>query len=239
MNGYRVVVVSTALCAVLAGAPAWVCAQGGASLSGKVLFEGEAPAAKEIQFGAEKQCALLHQHAPTAEDVVVNSNHTLRWVLVYVKEDVPDDYPVPTEPVVMNQVGCLFIPHVVAVRVGQPVTFLNDDPVLHNVRGMSKLMQAFNVAQPVKGMKATKTFSKPEIGMKLKCDVHFWMTGYLHVLPHPFFAVTGEDGTFAIAGVPPGTYTLEAWHETLGTQAQSVTMTDSSALTLDFTFRTP
>jgi len=209
----------------------------GGTVSGKVVFEGTPPPVKEIQFGAEKQCALGHQHPPTYEDIVVNGNGTVKWVLVRVVEDVPGDYPAPTEPVVVDQHGCVFSPHVTAARVGQPVEFHNDDPLLHNVRGASKQSQGFNIAQPVQGSKTARVFKKPEIGMLVKCDVHFWMASYLHILPNPFFAVTGEDGTFTISGLPAGAYTIEAWHEKLGTQTQHVTVTDGQTALVDFTFK--
>lgn len=210
----------------------------GGTVSGRVVFEGAPPPVKEIQFGAEKPCALGHQHPPTYEGIVVNGHGALKWVLVRVVEDVPGDYPAPTEPVVVDQRGCVFVPHVAAARVGQPVAFHNNDPLLHNVRGASKQRQGFNIAQPVQGSKTTRVFQQPEIGMLVKCDVHFWMTSYLHVLPNPFFAVTGDDGTFTISGLPAGAYTLEAWQEKLGTQAQRVTVTEGQAAPVNFTFKT-
>jgi plastocyanin len=218
----------------LAG-PAWA----GGTIAGKVVFEGTPPPPKAIQFGAEKQCALAHQHgAPTVEDIVVNDNGTLKWVLVRLTE-VAGEFPVPTEPVVIDQQGCVFLPHVSLARVGQPVEFRNSDPVLHNVRGASKQKQGFNVAQPVQGSKTTRIFKNPEIGMLLRCDVHFWMASYLHVLPHPFAAVTQAEGTFTISDVPAGTYTLEAWHEKLGTQTQQVTVEDGGSSEVVFTYAAP
>ncbi len=225
--------------AVAALAHASVAWAAGGTVSGKVVFEGTPSPAKEIQFGAEKQCALGHEHPPTYEDIVVNGNGTLKWVLVRVVEDVPGDYPVPTEPVVVDQHGCVFSPHVTAARVGQPVEFRNDDPLLHNVRGASKQSQAFNIAQPVQGSKTARVFKKPEIGMLVKCDVHFWMTSYLHILPNPFFAVTGDEGTFTISGLPAGTYTIEAWQEKLGAQTQQVTVAEGQAAPVAFTFKSP
>ena len=222
------------------GALAWAGAAWagpGGSVTGRVVFEGTPPPAKEIQFGAEKPCALAHQHPPTYEDIVVNGNGTLKWVLVYVKDAVPGEFPAPTEPVVIDQQGCMFAPHVSAARVGQPVEFRNNDPVLHNVRGASKQRQGFNIAQPMQGSKTTRVFKAPEIGMPLKCDVHFWMAAYVHVLEQPFYAVTQDDGAFAITGLPAGAYTLEAWHEKLGTRTQAVTVTDGQAAPATFTFK--
>ena len=215
-------------------------AGGGGTITGTVKFSGTPPPPTPINFGAEKQCALVHGTTPpNVEDVVINSNGTVRDVLIYVTGEVPGQYAAPTEPLVFEQRGCIFVPHVGAVMVGQPVEVRNDDPILHNVRAQSKLGQSFNVAQPVQGMKTAKVFQKPEIGMSLKCDVHFWMTAFLHILPHPFFGVTGEEGTVVIRNLPAGTYTLEAWHEKLGSQTHSVTVKDGETTPIEFVFKSP
>ena len=212
----------------------------GSTVTGKAVFTGTPPAPQPIAFGAEKQCALVHgDHAPAKEDLVVNPNGTVRDVLVYVTDAVPGEFTPPAEPLVFEQRGCVFAPHVGAVMAGQPIEVRNDDPVLHNVRAQSKLGQSFNIAQPVQGMKTTKVLKKPEVGIPLKCDVHFWMTAYLHVLAHPFFAVTGEDGAFTLSGLPPGTYALEAWHPTLGAQRATVTVRDAETQTVEFAFANP
>ncbi len=210
----------------------------GATLTGKVTFEGTLPAPKPINFGAEKQCASMHgDKMPVNEDLVVNPNQTVKGVLVYVKEGVTGEYAAPAEPVIIDQSGCVFAPHVAAVMAKQKVTLKNSDPVLHNVRSSSKLNKAFNIAQPIQGMMTHKTFDQPEIGIKLKCDVHFWMTGIIHVLNHPFFAVTGNEGSFTIKDLPPGTYTIESWHETLGAQTQQVTVTGTETTEVNFTLK--
>ena len=204
-------------------------------VTGKVTYSGPPVVPQPINFGAEKQCAEVHgDKMPVNEDLVINPNGTVKWALVRIQEDVPGDYPVPTDPVLIDQTGCTFVPHVSSVRAGQPVEFKNSDAVLHNVRGFSKLGQSFNVAQPIQGMKTKKTFALPEPEMPIKCDVHFWMIGYLHIMPNPFYAITGDDGTFAIKGLPAGTYTLELWHEKLGSQTQTITVKDGETETADF-----
>ncbi len=219
---------------VLAPVPAR--AEGG-TVSGKVVFEGQAPAPQPIHFGAERQCALMHgDKMPVNEDLVVNPNGTVRWTLVYVKEGVTGPYTAPDEAVVIDQVGCVFVPHAAAAMKGQKVTFKNSDPVLHNVRDMPKMSKAFNIAQPVQGMTTTKTIDTAETGIQLRCDVHFWMRSYLHVLDHPFYAVTGEDGTFELKGLPPGDYVIEAWHEKLGTRTASVKIEEGKGATADLIF---
>lgn len=206
----------------------------GAGVTGKVMYQGEPVPQKSINFGAEKQCALMHgDKMPLAEEIVVNSNGTLKSALVYIKEEVPNTQA-PTTSVAVDQHGCVFSPHVAAAMVGQPVDFINSDALLHNVRTVSKANKLFNIAQPVQGMKTTKKFDQPEVGIQLRCDVHFWMVSYLHVLPHPYFAVTGEDGSFSIQGLPAGTYTLELWHEKLGTQSQTITVQEGESKAIDF-----
>lgn len=222
---------------IVAGMPV-AHAQAGGTVAGQVTFEGAPPARKTIEFGAERQCALGHTHPPQQEDLVITDG-AVQWVLVYVKDGLTGEFPAPTDPVVIDQRGCLFLPHVAVARVGQPVEFRNSDPVLHNVRGKSSQAQGFNVAQPIQGMKTTKTLKKPEVGMLLRCDVHFWMASYLHVLTHPFFAVTGGDGVFTISGLPAGTYTLEAWHEKFGVRTQTVTVQDGQSASVEFRYATP
>lgn len=221
-------------------APGLARAQATGTVQGQVSFQGSPPKPAPINFGAEKQCAALHKGKPVfTEEIVVNPNGTLRYVLVRVASEVKGSFAPPKTPAVVDQKGCVFVPHVTAAMVGQTVSFPNGDPLLHNVRVMSNKGQGFNIAQPIQGMKYDRVFKTPEIGIQLKCDVHFWMSAYLHVLPHPFFAVTGSDGSFKIAGLPPGTYTLEAWHEKLGTQSAKVTIGAGEVKTVNFAFRGP
>src|SRR3990167_4915715 len=186
-----------------------------ATVTGKVMFEGTAPEPKPINFGAEKQCAMMHgDKMPVDESVVVNANKTVKWALVYVK-DAKGEYKTPETAVEIDQNGCTFSPHAIAAMKGQKITFKNGDPVLHNVRSNSKINKAFNIAQPIQGMTTSKSFAEEEIGIQIRCDVHFWVSAYVHVLSHPFFAVTGDDGSFVIKDLPAGTYTVEVWHEKL------------------------
>ncbi|MDP3703171.1 MAG: carboxypeptidase regulatory-like domain-containing protein [Candidatus Omnitrophota bacterium] len=224
------------------GVAAWgppAVAADGATVSGSVTFSGPAPARQPVNFGAEKQCALMHGTPPLNDEVVVNPDGTLRGVVVFVAGEVAGTYAPPTEPVVVDQHGCLFLPRIVAAMVGQPIEFRNDDPVLHNVRAMSKKRQSFNIAQPIQGMKTVKMFKEPELAVPIKCDVHFWMVGSLHIFSHPFFAVTGDGGAFTLKGLPAGTYTLEAWHEKLGTQTQTITVQEGGPTQVTLTFSTP
>jgi hypothetical protein len=114
---------------------------------------------------------------------------------------------------------------------------INSDDTLHNVHGLAKANKEFNAGQPIQGMKMTHTFSTKEVMVPFKCDVHGWMNAWVGVLDHPYYAVTGADGTFSLKGLPPGTYTVEAWHEKLGTQIQMVTIGGKESKDVAFTFR--
>lgn len=213
-----------------------VAASGAAEVTGVAKFSGEAPAQKKIKMGADPVCQQQHAEAVYEERVVVNDNGTLRNVFVYVKEGVSGQHAVPTSPVTLDQAGCQYKPHVAGIQAGQALQITNSDATLHNVNAKPTANRPFNVAQPVKGMKTEKKFAKPEIMVRFKCNVHPWMSAYLGVVDHPFFAVTGDDGSFTIPGLPDGSYVLEAWHETYGTQTQSVTVAGGKTASVEFSF---
>jgi plastocyanin len=207
-----------------------------AVIAGIVAFQGTPPKPKDINFGPEKVCASLHPDKPPVyETLVVNGNGTLKWAVVGIRGKVAGDYPPPQKPAVVDQVGCIFLPHVVGAQVGQEVEFHNSDPVTHNVRATATRNLSFNNNFAPKSVTKTR-FDSPEVGIPLKCDIHFWMSAYINVFPHPFFAVTGDDGSFVISGVPPGTYTFVAWHESFKTQTQTVTVKAGEVKEIDFTF---
>jgi plastocyanin len=194
------------------------------SVTGTITFEGTAPAPAPIRMNSDPNCAKQGGPA-TIESLVVGEGGSLQNVFVYVKDGLGTlRFPVPSAPVVLDQKGCRYIPHVFGIQVGQPLSIVNDDPTLHNIHAVPKANGEFNTGQPLQGMKTTHTFSTKEVMVPFKCDVHGWMNAYVGVLDHPFFAVTGADGSFALKGLPPGTYTIEAWHEKLGTQTQTVTI---------------
>ena len=223
----------------LAEAPANVqpAAGGSASIRGTVHFEGTPPAPEKIKMDADPVCQQQHTSPMYSEEVVVNDNKTLKNVFVYVKEGVKGPFPAPTTPATMTQMGCWYQPHVFGLQVDQPFDIVNADATLHNVNAKPTSNPPFNIAQPVKGMKSTKKFSKPEVMVTFKCNVHPWMHAFAGVLDHPFFSVTGTDGAFAISGLPAGTYTIAAWHEKYGTQTQTVTVGDGESTSVDVTFK--
>lgn len=206
------------------------------ALAGVIRFDKAPPKPKTVNFGAEIQCAKLHKTPPPLETLVVNPNGTVKWMLVSIKGEVPGDYKAPAEPAVIDQSGCMFVPHVLALMEGQAVEFRNSDPVTHNVRGSPKRSTAFNLLFPPQGPPQRVVVDRREIGVPLKCDIHFWMSGFMHVMRHPFFSVTGDEGTFTINNIPPGKYTLETWHETLKPQTQEVTIEAGKLLQADFVF---
>jgi predicted small lipoprotein YifL len=228
---------STAAAAAAPAAPAAVPAGGGATITGKVAFTGTPPAKEQIKMEADAYCKGAHAEPVYTQDVVVNGNGTLQWVLVYVKEGVTGTYPAPTTPVTLDQQGCQYHPHIFGIQAGQPLRILNSDGTLHNIHALPKVNAEFNIGQPFQKMETIKKFDKPEVPLRFKCDVHKWMGAYCGVFNHPFFATTNDQGTFEIKGLPPGNYVIEAWQEKYGTQDQNVTVSGSESKTVDFSFK--
>ena len=222
----------TAPAATAAAAPVVADA---ATLTGLVKFEGGAPAMPNIQMNADPYCQSQHSTPAKDEEVMVGPGGELANVIVYVKN--APNAPAPSGPAVLDQRGCQYHPHVQAVQVGQPLDIKNSDATLHNVHAMPVVNSAFNEGQPVP-MTTTKKFDKAEMTpFKIKCDVHGWMKSYMVVLPHPYHGVSGTNGTFNIANLPPGTYTVVAWHEKYGSQEQSVTVGAKESKAVNFTFK--
>ncbi|MCZ2149845.1 MAG: carboxypeptidase regulatory-like domain-containing protein [Bryobacterales bacterium] len=209
------------------------------SISGKVAFTGEKPTPKVLSMDATPACARMHKGPVYAEDVVLNGNGTLKNVLVYIKEGLPKgEYPTPTAPVKLDQTGCIYVPHVVAVMVNQPLEISNSDTTNHNIHPLPRVNREWNESQPPKGDVKVKTFPKEEMPPILfKCNVHPWMRAWVGVMSNPYFAVTGDDGTFTLKNVPPGEYTIEAWQERYGTQEIKVKVEPKQAQTADFSFK--
>jgi hypothetical protein len=218
--------------------PSVVEGQGAATVTGKAKFTGAKPANPTIDMSEEPKCKAKYTSPPTRETVVVNPNGTLANVFVYVKSGLSADakYPAPASPVVIDQDGCHYRPHVLGIMVNQKLAIKNSDGILHNIKATGKKNRPFNISQPVT-MTTERTFSAPEVMVPLECNVHGWMQAYVGVLPHPLYAVTGSpDGSFTIKGLPPGTYTIEAWHEKLGVQTATVTVAGTETKSQDFTF---
>ena len=221
-----------------APASASATATAGGTISGKIKFTGTAPRNPAIDMSEEATCKAKYPTAPTEENVVAGPANALANVFVYVSAGVPagQTFTAPATPVVLDQNGCRYHPHVFGVMVGQSVEIRNSDAVLHNIKAVAKKNRPFNVSQPSAGMKTTRTFTAPEVMVNLQCNVHGWMHAWVGVRPDPFFAVSGADGSFSITGLPPGTYTIEAWHEKFGTQTATVTIAGTETKTANLTF---
>jgi hypothetical protein len=201
---------------------------------GRVIYQGTPPKPKPINFGPEKVCADLSRENPAVyETLVVNPDSTVKWAFVSIRGNVPGKHSPPATPVVIDQRNCIFVPHVAAVMSGQEIEYRNSDPVSHNIRSNARRNPAFNSIFAAKASSKSK-LELPEQAIQLKCDIHFWMSAYLHVVQHPFFAVTGDDGSFVITGVPPGNYTLAAWHESLKPQPQNISLSAGEVKEVDF-----
>ncbi len=230
------------LAAGMVGISAWLgVAAGASSITGTVTFEGTPPTLKPLTMDADPACAKKHSAPVPNEMLVLGSGNTMANIMVWVSKGLPagKTWPVPKTPVVMNQDGCQYKPHVMGIMVGQTYKILNSDGVLHNVHALPKINPAFNRAMPPTVKEATATFSKPEALFQVKCDVHPWMNAYVGVFTHPFFTVTGKDGKFTISGLDPGTYEISAWHERLGTQTATVTVGASGTKVQNFKFAVP
>ena len=214
---------------------------GGSSITGTVTFDGKAPDLRPLTMDADPACAKMHAGQPAPNEMLVlGSGNSMGNILVSVSNGLPagKTWPAPQTPVVLDQKGCTYVPHVMGIMVGQAYRILNSDGILHNVHTLPKINRSFNSAQPGTRKEMTTTFDKPEPVFQIKCDVHPWMSAYIGVFTHPFHSVTGTDGKFTISGLEPGTYEITAWHERLGTKTASVTVGANETKTQSFTFTT-
>jgi hypothetical protein len=229
---------------VLAGSLQWAFA---GDITGKVTLKGTPP--PEITIAYDDTCSKLHPTVPTTRHWVVGKDHGLADVFVYISKGLEGKTFTPsTDMVELDQVGCNYNPYVFGVMVGQPVRIKNSDPLMHNIHALPKVdgNTEFNFAEPSAGdvndTKWAESIKKPEVLVKLKCDVHQWMFAYAGVQAHPFFAVTDADGNFKIANVPAGSYTLTAYHlKAHGSkpgESQQITVSDSP-VTANFTVEVP
>jgi plastocyanin len=209
-----------------------------ASVGGSIKFQNGAPRRPTLRMDADAACANLHAAPVQSDEVVVNDNGTLRNVFVYVSGGLAGkNFAVPTQPVVLDQHGCVYTPHVVGVMANQEVHILNSDPTTHNIHPVPKVNREWNTSMPPNSEKLVRTFAREEVAIPVKCNIHPWMRSYVAVVNHPFFSVSGADGKFNISGLPPGEYTITAWHEKYGSQEQKVTVAAKETKSLEFTFR--
>ena len=217
------------------GAPS--ATENAAAVRGVVKFEGTAPRSVPINMAADPSCAKQHPTPVLGQDIVTDAKGGLQNVIVFVADGLSQQaFEPPSQAVVLDQKGCMYQPHVLAMQANQPMEVVNDDPTSHNIHPVPANNREWNKSEPP-GSKAEETFPREEIAIPVKCNIHPWMRGYVAVFKHPYFAVTGKDGSFDLSSLPPGTYTIKAWHEKLGTSMQKITVGANETKAIDFVFK--
>lgn len=208
-----------------------------ASITGTVTFEGTPPVRRPIDMSASAACVKANPTPVVPSDVVTGANSALADVVVYVKSGLGHyRYPAPQTPVILDQKNCMYTPHVLALMVDQPFSVANSDPTMHNVHVMARHNRQWSSSQPVASAPLKSTFERPEFAIPVLCNIHPWMRAYVFAFDQPYFAVTGTDGAFTIKNLPPGTYTIEAWHEPNQTLDQTITVAPKESKSIAFTF---
>ncbi|MGH9758663.1 MAG: carboxypeptidase regulatory-like domain-containing protein [Candidatus Acidiferrales bacterium] len=210
---------------------------GSATITGRVVLEGPAPAPRMIDMSGEPACRAAHPAPVDFPDVVTGEQGALANVVVYIKSGLGNEsFGAPRTPVTLDQKGCLYEPHVVALMTNQVLSIRNDDPTIHNVHLLAHLNRPWNKSEPSGVPPLQETFDRPELAMPLVCNVHPWMHGFIFVFANPYFQVTTRSGEFTLRNLPPGAYTIEAWQEKLGTLDQTVTLGPHGSKSVSFTF---
>jgi plastocyanin len=208
------------------------------SISGTVKLEGAAPKAKPLNMAADAACAGAHSSPVADPEIVVGAGGTLGNVIVYVKEGLGNRiFDAPKGSVGLNQQGCMYSPHIVAMMAGQTLAVKNSDKTTHNIHPIPRNNKEWNKSQPPSSPDLQEVFAREEVAIPVKCNVHPWMKSYIAVFKHPYFAVTPAGGSFEIKNLPPGTYTIEVWHERFGTASQTVTIGAKEAKTVPFSLK--
>lgn len=210
------------------------------SITGRIMLDGTPPEPKVINMAAVQTCKKQHLDNPaTTQDVVPGDGGTLQNVVVYLKGDFSAySFDVPQTPAALDQGGCEFQPHVLGLMVGQALDVSSTDKLSHNVNAMAKVNAPWNHTESPNAQPYRQAFGRAEVAIPVKCNIHPWMKAYIAVLDTPYFAVTGQDGAFALKNVPPGTYTLTAWHEAYGTQEQTITIGPHESKSVMLSFKT-
>jgi plastocyanin len=207
------------------------------SVAGVVKFQGVVLPPTKIDMSSDPNCMKSHPSPGTTEDIVVGVGGVLENAVVYVSAGLQGrTFTPPPEPIVLEQKGCTYKPHVIALQANQKLNVVNDDSTTHNIHPSPANNREWNMTQPP-GVPLEQTFAREEIAIPVKCNIHPWMRGYIAVFKHPFFAVTGKDGSFELKDLPAGNYTITVWHGKLGTQSQQVTVVAGQPAKLDFEFK--
>jgi len=210
-----------------------------ATITGSVKLDGAAPKQAKLKTDSDPYCAKQHASAPLeAEEVVAGKDGSLANVVVYIKSGLEGrTFPTPTEAVELNQSGCQYKPHVIAVMAGEPINVVNSDQTTHNIHPTPANNSDWNKSQGPGAAPITDSFAREEIAIPVKCNIHSWMKSYIAVLKNPYFKVTGADGTFEIKNLPPGDYTITAWQEKYGSTDQKVTVGPKESKKVDFVIK--
>ena len=207
-----------------------------ARITGRVVFEGAPPETPVLNMASDFFC---NRNARGTRDnaVLVTGDGLLRDVIVYVRSghDASLEYAPPEEPVLLDQILCVYVPRALTIMTGQPLLVRNSDATFHNVHSRTVVNTPFNFGQPTEGQENIQTFSEPEMPVTIGCDLHRWMLTSIGVFDHPFHATSGDTGTFELA-LPPGTYEIVAWHERYGERTAMMEVGANQAIDLDFTF---
>lgn len=208
------------------------------SVSGTIHYVGQRPKPELIDMSGDPACMEAHHGKAHDESLVVNPNGSLANVFVYVKSGLEGKtFEVPSTPVTIDQQGCWFHPRVLGIQVGQRLSVINSDPVTHNIHPMAQINREWNHSQGQGDPPLARKFLKPEVMIRVKCNIHSWMHAFIGVVDNPYYAVTGADGKFKLDNLPPGNYVLEAWQEKLGTQDANITVGPSGKIENSFTFK--
>ena len=209
-----------------------------ATITGTVKLDGAAPKGRRLRMDADPVCVAAHKEAVNDEDVVVGQGNALANVVVFVKSGLENRaFNPPQEPVVLDQKGCQYVPHVVAVMVNQKLEIRNNDTTTHNIHPMPANNREWNRSQPPGSTPIEDSYAREEVAIPVKCNVHPWMKSYIAVIKNPYHAVTGTNGSFELKNLPPGDYTIEAWHEKLGTSEQKITVGPKETKAIEFLFK--
>ena len=227
------------LVAAAAAATLSLAAFSRADVTGQCKLDGTAPEQKKIDMSAVPECAAMHPDPVSEEKIVADDKGDLANVVVSIKKDDSPNLtgPVPKDPAVIDQKGCMYEPHVLGVMAYEDVKFTNSDSINHNIHPLPRTNQEWNESQPAGSPAIIKRFTRPEVMMPIKCNVHPWMRAFAFVFSHPYFAVTTTTGTFDLTNLPPGTYTIEAWQEKYGVQDQTITIDPKESKAISFTFK--
>src|ERR1700740_2887984 len=209
---------------------------GAGTVSGKITYTGTPAKQKPIDMSKEPSCAKQHATPVTTESVVTGANNALANVVVYISAGAPDEGSAPAEAVTFTQKGCQYIPHVLAMHTGQELKVVNADQTSHNIHPLAKINREWNKSQPPGSPAIQEKFDSPGF-ISVKCNIHPWMHGWFAVLKTNHVSISKDDGGFSLPNLPPGKYTVTAWHEDYGTQTQEVTISGNETKAIDFSFK--